>query len=140
VKPIAKRVVRTQVVLDSEAPAILVVDSNGPALSTIVDLLNGADHSATGVSSFEAARQLLSRERFDVLVTRLRLQAFNGLHLVAHCQAKNPGTYAIVMNDAPDHISEREARLLGAQYIEDPEPKDILSIVDSVLRVVRMRC
>jgi DNA-binding NarL/FixJ family response regulator len=65
---------------------------------------------------FEAARESLQRHTFDLLVTALRLRAFNGLHLVylSHRGADPP--HAIVYTSDLDTAVARDVRAAGAFY------------------------
>jgi CheY-like chemotaxis protein len=65
-------------------------------------------------SKFAAARaRLLSSEPPDLLVTNLRLQAYNGLHLVHMATA---GTRCIVYSTHDDLVLAREVQAAGAFY------------------------
>ena len=53
----------------------------------------------------------------DLLITNLRLQAYNGLHLLALAGAP---TRAIISMDPPDPVLARAARAAGA-LVETPQ-------------------
>ena len=118
--------------------AVLVVDSNSSGLASLVEPLRKAGYRAIGAGSFETARNLLHTQWYDLLITDLRLAAYNGLHLVLHCRAVNPAATAIIVAAIADDLSEVEARRLGAHYIARPvnlEP--LLALVGSVLKSAR---
>jgi DNA-binding NtrC family response regulator len=96
---------------------ILVVDSDAQQLSWTLDLLQSADYSATGAASFKAARGLLGSLRYDLLITNLRLQAYNGMHLIFDSQVLRPHMPAIIIDSAPDPANEHEARQAGVAYL-----------------------
>ena len=60
---------------------------------------------------------LSALERPDVLVTDIRLQVFNGLHLVRRLPL---GTHAIVMSGFPDPVLQTEAVRLGVPFLRKP--------------------
>jgi FixJ family two-component response regulator len=63
----------------------------------------------------------------DVLVTDIRLQGFNGLHLVLR---RPVGTYAIVMSAFPDPVLQTEAVRLGAPFLGKPvETRQLLELL-----------
>src|SRR6266436_6566052 len=64
--------------------AILVVGLDPSELASLVEPLRRAGHRAVGVGTFETARRLLHTQSYDLLITDLRLAAYNGLHLVFH--------------------------------------------------------
>lgn len=71
---------------------------------------------AEGCGHFAGARERLLTDPPDLVVTNLRLHAYNGLHLV---HLSKPPTRAIVYMDPPDPILLSEAQRAGA-FIESP--------------------
>jgi hypothetical protein len=68
-------------------------------------------------SDFVTARQHVRMGTPDLLITNLRLDTYNGLHLVAHA---GPPTRAIVYMDPPDPGLLRVAQAAGA-FVETPQ-------------------
>jgi DNA-binding response OmpR family regulator len=118
----------------TKTATILVVDGNTSALASLVEPLRKAGYRAVGADSFETARRLLHTEWYDLLITDIRLAAYNGLHLVFHSRVLNPAARAIVLASFPDVSIEIEARRLGAHYVAAPvEPESLLALVGTVL-------
>ena len=118
--------------------AVLVVDSNSNGLASLVETLLKAGYRAIGAGSFEIARNLLHTQWYDLLITDLRLAAYNGLHLVLHCRAVNPAATAIIVAPIADDSSEVEAQRLGAHYMARPvNPERLLALVGTVLKGAR---
>ena len=114
--------------------AILVVDGNSRALASLIEPLQNAGYRAVAADSFETARRLLYTQRYDLLITDLRLAAYNGLHLVFHSRALNPAATAIVLGTVRDVSLETDARRLGAHYVAGPvEPGSLIALVGTVL-------
>ena len=114
--------------------AVLVVEGNTNGWVSLVEPLRRAGYRAVGTASFETARHLLRTQWYDLLITDLRLAAYNGLHLVFHSRAVNPATTAIIVAAIPDESSEGEARRLGAHYVARPaNPESLLAFVGTVL-------
>jgi DNA-binding NtrC family response regulator len=114
--------------------AILVVDGNTGALALLVEPLRNAGYRTVGVRSFEAGRRLLHTEWFNLLITDIRLAAYNGLHLVFHSRTLNPACKAIVLAAVPDVSTEIETRRFNAHYVAGPvEPESLLTLVGIVL-------
>lgn len=113
---------------------ILVVDSNARQLSWTLELLQRADYSATGAASFKAARGLLSSLRYDLLITNLRLQAYNGMHLIFNSHVLRPHMPAIIIDSTPDPANENEARRAGAAYLGGfPDADRLTTLIKTVL-------
>jgi DNA-binding response OmpR family regulator len=120
--------------------AILVVDGNTNELALLVESLRHAGYGAVGANSFETARRLLHTQWYDLLITDLRLAAYNGLHLVFHSRVLNPAASAIVLAAIPDVSNEIETRRLGAHYVAGPvEPESLIALVGTVLEGARQQ-
>src|SRR5262245_63749311 len=98
------------------AARVLVVEPNvgrrmalQRALSPIAEVAACAD--------FVTARQHVRKASPDLLITNLRLETYNGLHLVAHAV---PPTRAVVYMDPPDPGLLRVAQAAGA-FVEAPQ-------------------
>lgn len=118
--------------------AVLVVYGNTAGLASLVEPLRNAGYRAVGTDTFETARRLLHTQWYDLLITDLRLAAYNGLHLVLHSRVVNPAAAAMVLTAIPDVSSEMEARRLGAHYIASPVgPESLLTLVGTVLERAR---
>jgi DNA-binding NarL/FixJ family response regulator len=68
------------------------------------------------VSHFAAARSVLQQRPVDILVTNLRLGAFNGLHLVYLARLMARRTRAVVYTDWLDTGFGRDVQRAGAFY------------------------
>jgi len=120
--------------------AILVVDGNTSERASRVESLRNAGYGAIGADTFEAARRQLHTQWYDLLITDLRLAAYNGLHLVFHSRVLNPAATAIVLSPIPDVSLESETRRLGAHFVAGPlESKRMLAIVEMVLESARQQ-
>jgi CheY-like chemotaxis protein len=99
------------------AHRILVVDDDEATVQGLVDLLRGSGYDASGARTFAEARRALVATRPDLLLVDVRLDAFNGLQLVA----TNPtGIPVIVITAFPDPTLEAEARRFGADFMLKP--------------------
>jgi DNA-binding response OmpR family regulator len=122
------------------APSILIVDDDPAVLGGLVALLREHDFPVAGASSFADAKRLLSNGAYGLLVTDVRLGAFNGLHLVVHAQLARQDIAAIVVTAFDDPVIKTEARRLGAQYVLKPlDPVEFLALVATTLAGVAER-
>ena len=81
----------------------------------------------------EAKLQIASR-RPALVVTELRLGAYNGLHLAVHAAAACRRIPVIVLADAADQSLQDDAESLGAIFAVMPvTPKNLESIIDRAL-------
>jgi len=86
------------------------------------------------VSQFAAACSVLQQGAVDLLVTNVRLGAFNGLHLVYLAQCVARGTRAVVYTEWLDTGLGRDVQREGAFYETRPcLPHTLTSYVDAIL-------
>jgi two-component system, NtrC family, response regulator HydG len=110
--------------------SVLAVDADAGSLAPLVALLQEAGYMVGGASTFEKAKQALYARRYDVLITEMKLGAYNGMHLVYHNRALNPEATAIVLAQAPNAASAIEAHRVGARYLERPaDPQSLLAYI-----------
>jgi CheY-like chemotaxis protein len=104
---------RPRALLARDVKDILIVDPDVDSLRAAQTALRFlADVEV--FSKFAAARaRLLSSEPPDLLVTNLRLQAYNGLHLVHMATAQ---TRCVVYSTYDDLVLAREVQAAGAFY------------------------
>ena len=114
--------------------SILIVEDDQSTLCGWVELLRGAGYGVTGVSSYEEGRQELGTMP-DLLITDVRLGAYNGLQLVMRGRMVNPRLQAIVVTGYADQIVRREAVHLLAEHLEKPVDADrLLQVVANAFR------
>jgi DNA-binding NarL/FixJ family response regulator len=97
------------------AARVLVVEPNVGRRMALQRVLAPIADVAT-CADFVTARQHVRQATPDLLITNLRLETYNGLHLVAHA---GPPTRAIVYMDPPDPGLLRVAQAAGA-FVEAP--------------------
>ena len=100
----------------------LVVDDDLPLLEALERALADElpDYNVVACSTFEAARRKLHEQPFDVLLTDVRLGAFNGLQLGVLAKDVNPATLLIVFSGFDDQVLRSEAEHLGGVYLVKP--------------------
>jgi DNA-binding response OmpR family regulator len=113
---------------------VLAVDDDAKELARLTSVLESDGHQTTEAQSFESARRLLRERRFDLLITKLRLREYNGLHLVLHSRTFYPNTASVIVADAPGDVSELDAAALGAGVVVDSsEPGHVRAVIASAI-------
>jgi DNA-binding response OmpR family regulator len=106
---------------------VLIVDDDGATRRGLRQLLEQAGYAATAVETFDEALRILRTTPPDLLITDIRLEAYNGLQLILHRSHSIP---TIVITGFADPVLEAEARRSGAAYLLKPvEPRDLLALV-----------
>ena len=110
---------------------ILNVDDDEPTRVGLAMLLEDAGYETITASTVPAAMKLLSEAHPDLLLVDIRLDEYNGLHLVAVRPEPIP---AIVLTGFADPAIEADARRLGAEFLLKPiSPSVLTSLVRRVL-------
>lgn len=112
------------------ARRILIVDDDLPLLDALDRAFKRAGENVFVRDNFEDARDLIKRERFDVLLTDVRLGAFNGLQLAVLARDINPETQLIVFSGFDDPVLRKDSEALGAVYVVKPvSSSDLLRLI-----------
>jgi DNA-binding NtrC family response regulator len=106
---------------------VLIVDDDGATRRGLVQLLAQAGYDATAVGTFDEARRIIGATPPDLLITDIRLEAYNGLQLILNSPRPIP---TIVITGFADPVLEAEARRGGAAYLVKPvQPLELLEVV-----------
>ena len=113
------------------AQKILVVDDNASTRGELVKLLVDAGFETMTAATVPEAMRALSTTPPSLLITEIRLDSYNGLHLIAMAPKPVP---AIVITGFPDRGVEADARRLGAEYLAKPvSPGELYATVQRTL-------
>src|SRR4051812_38465402 len=99
---------------------VLIVDDDAAVLDMFSGVLRLAGHDVTSFSRFESAKAYLSAAKPDVLITDVRLGAFNGIQLVVFAKLQPPEMIAVVLTGYDDPVLRAEAAHAGASYLVKP--------------------
>src|SRR5580704_19674135 len=94
---------------------ILLVEPDSRWSATTERLLSDAGYLTVAVRTFEDATRQLAVDCPDLLVTTVRLGAFNGLHLVLRCRGDYPYLPVIVTGEEEDPLLGAEVTRYGAR-------------------------
>ncbi len=117
---------------------ILVVDDEKLKRMTLRDDLRDANYDAIAVESPMIGLQLLQQEKFDVLVTDLRMPQMHGIDFLKKVKKDHPQITVIVMTAYASVETAVEALRFGAyNYIKKPFSSDELIIMLDKLKTLR---
>lgn len=124
-------------VSDEKSISVLVVDSHAAELASTVALLKSAGYKVSRALGFEEGRRSLDSLRPKVLITSVRLGAYNGLHLIVRSRALCPTTSSILTHNVFDPVLELDARKEDAAFLVRPcKPQAFLDFVKASIRPV----
>jgi CheY-like chemotaxis protein len=114
---------------------LLVVEPDSQAAAVVRDTLLSAGHGIVAVNSFEDAVRVLNDGGADLLITALRLGAFNGLHLVIRSRVLHPDVPTLVIADPTDRSSDIDR--LGVRFLA--KPVDTIDLSTTVAELLAQR-
>lgn len=97
----------------------LIVEPHSNDVLLLIPILTILGFQITTAQTFQEAKDLLRRSQ-RLLITEVRLGAFNGLHLVLRGHSLDPEMAAIVMSEIDDPVLRAEAEAMGATFLVKP--------------------
>ena len=110
----------------SELKRVIVVDDDRQVLRYLTELLQESGYDTVSCERFLDAKGILATSRPDLLLTDLRLGAYNGLQLAIFARERHPGLPVIVLTGYEDPTLRDEAARAGATFLIKPVPRAIL--------------
>jgi len=107
-------------------PEILLVDTRIAALRRAADVIRRAGYFVIEAASFDEAKRVLMARRPALLISSLRLAAYNGLHLVHLGRLMLSTLGAIIIASGADPMLQAEAERVGASILQEPVPTGAL--------------
>jgi len=110
---------------------ILLVEDDEATRGLLSTLLERTGYDVVATDSVQEGKSLREEGHPDLLITDIRLGAFNGLQLIAMSPRRIP---AIVTTGFPDPVLEAEARQAGAEFLLKPiEPRVLMKLLSELL-------
>src|SRR5690606_1153622 len=126
---------------DRAMATILCVDDEATSLLVLQSILDAAGHDTTGVSSVDAALDVLSRGEFDLITSDYRMPGATGLELLARLRELGIET-PLIMATGYATIEHAVASIKSGaiDYITKPFREEQLRlVVDQALELVSLR-
>jgi len=105
---------------------IFVVDDDQQVLKYLTEMLQEAGYDTVACDRYQDAKALLSTTRPDLLLTDIRLGAYNGLQLGIYARDRHPGLPVIVLTGYEDPTLRDEAKHAGALFLMKPITRVVL--------------
>ena len=100
--------------------SLLLVDDDLSRLGALSRFLADSGFQVVPCSTFEDAKREIGTLRPDILVTDVRLGAFNGLQLALLARDVRQDVRVVVFSGYDDPVLKEEARRIGASYLVKP--------------------
>lgn len=114
---------------------VLVLDDDRNILLAFQDFLKEEGCAMVAASAANEALSRMEKEKFDLLITDLRLNLESGVTFLIHAKRLQPNTPLIVITGYPDTVSEAELKAYGADYLmlKPLELKELQRVVRACL-------
>ena len=106
----------------TSAFSALVVEPNQLDFIATVSALTEAGFRVSGTDNYLDAKALLTTEPPLIVVTEVRLGAYNGLQLALRVRSTMPRVSVIVTTGYSDSVLQRDAEQAGATFAQKPLP------------------
>lgn len=108
---------------------LLIVDDEASILNVLTTLLRGEGHDISSALSGEQAKEKLTDDSFDLMLTDMRMSPINGLELLRFTRKECPEMGVIIMTAYASVDTAIEAMKQGAfDYVMKPFQVDDLTI------------
>jgi len=120
---------------------LLIVDDEDVALRNLERVMTKAGYDVTAVKSGEEALALIETQKFDLLLTDLRMEKVDGMRLLKTCRSLHPDSEVIMITGYASAQSAVEAMKQGAfYYITKPFRLDeVRKVVAEAMEKIRLR-
>jgi DNA-binding response OmpR family regulator len=109
---------------------ILIVGTSAERFAAMANLLVESGHDVISALGFTEAVHALDDRSPDLLISEVRLGAFNGLHLVIRCRTTHPAMRTIILDRTYDSGLAFDAQSYGATYLVEPvDAAELLALV-----------
>ena len=117
--------------MSDEAPKILVVDDSPQVCKALGDVLKASGYQSRTAPSAERALQIIETDRFDLVITDLKMSGMNGMDLAKKIFEQMPGVPVVILTGFGDMDAVIAALRSGvADFLKKPFSIDeVLSVV-----------
>ena len=120
---------------------LLIVDDEKVAMKNLEHVMKKEGYAVTATQSGGNALALLEKQAFDVVLTDLRMEKVDGMHILKRCRENHPDTEVILITGFATLESAVEAMKHGAFfYIAKPYRLDeVRKVVAEALEKTRLK-
>ena len=121
--------------------SVLIVDDERIAARNLEHLMKKDGYAARSVQSGSAAIALLDEQRFDIVLTDLRMEKVDGMQVLRHCKRAHPDSEVILITGFATTESAVEAMREGAfYYIAKPfRLEEVRKVVAEAMEKIRLK-
>ena len=125
----------------NDRPRILIIDDEEVALRNLERIIGKQDYEIFTASTGPAGLKMIQEDRFDVVLTDLRMEQVDGQKILEECRMIHPETEVIMITGYATVDSAIEAMKKGAyHYIAKPyRIEEVRNTVEEAVEKVRLK-
>ncbi len=113
---------------------VFVVDDDRQVLKFLAEILQDGGYDTVACERYQDAKALLAASRPDLLLTDIRLGAYNGLQLGIFARDHHPGLPVVVLTGYEDPNLREEAVRSGAVFLVKPVMR--ATLLDTIAKAI----
>jgi DNA-binding NtrC family response regulator len=122
----------------NEMPHILLVEDDDSTRELIEEILVLEGYKITSAINGLEAKELLQKEKFNLLITDFKMPGLNGLELLAWCNEEKINSPMIFMTAETNLIPEESAALSNSQAIIIQKPLNLVLFFNSIKKMLHL--
>jgi DNA-binding NtrC family response regulator len=122
----------------NEMPHILLVEDDDSTRELIEEILVLEGYKITSAINGLEAKELLQKEKFNLLITDFKMPGLNGLELLAWCNEEKIKSPMIFMTAETNLIPEESAALSNSQAIIIQKPLNLVLFFNSIKKMLHL--
>jgi DNA-binding NtrC family response regulator len=120
----------------SQLPHILLVEDDDSTRELLEEILEVEGYKITSVANGLAAKELLKKEKFNLLITDFKMPGLNGVELLAWCIEEKITSPMIFMTAETNLIPEESSALSEAHAIIVQKPLNLVYFFSSIKKML----
>lgn len=124
-----------------KAPSLLIIDDETIAIKNLTHLFTKCGYQVTARSTGSGGFRMLEEQKFDVIITDLKMDKVDGMGILKKAQSIDPDLPVIMLTGHGSYDSVVQAMKMGAyHYLTKPYQLDeIREIVKNALELVTLK-
>lgn len=112
---------------------VLIVDDDEEICQEMTQILRDEGYEAKAVFDGLSARELIGKEKFDVILLDLKIPGMNGLELLKDIKKKPSAPFVLVLSARPMHRLMKEKGAFSQNKESEDEEEEIFTLSDGFI-------
>lgn len=122
----------------NEMPHILLVEDDDSTRELLEEILVVEGYKITSAINGLEAKELLKKEKFNLLITDFKMPGLNGIELLAWCNKEKINSPMIFMTAETNLIPEESSALSNSHAIIVQKPLNLVFFFSSIKKMLNL--